>query len=225
MLGRCLATPASCDSTRDVLSRRIIHVSPESLHVCMGQDLLHRFKGASCSISVQVWLLQDRLCYAVPGAADVIRYIPLDRITVRPLPRGYSPCIAVISNEKAPAPLRGRLERHFAFEGLFGRVFSVQYGLKTAYWAAATSQEAKACCTPSMSTSCCLQSFCDVVWIPRPSAEGQQARSMQRPAAILSLWGKLLDSCKHASYDVVEHPAWACALRTLWILCTCIQVR
>ena len=39
-------------------------------------------------LPVQVWLLQDRLCYApVAGSGERIQYISLDRITVRPLPR------------------------------------------------------------------------------------------------------------------------------------------
>ena len=161
----------------------------KSARVC-GADLLHCFKEAPCSTPVQVQLLQDRLCYAVPHAAELIHYIPLDRITVRPLPRGYHPRIAVMSYAEAPVDLRGRPERHPASEGSFGRVFSVQYGLKTAYWAAATTQEAKACCTPSMSARCLLRCFQRVVWIPRPCAEGQQACSTQRPAAILSPWGE-----------------------------------
>ncbi|CAK0734664.1 hypothetical protein CVIRNUC_000464 [Coccomyxa viridis] len=90
-----------------------------------------------------VWLLQDRLCYAVSGAEDRIRYIPLDRITVRPLPRGYTPRIAVMSSDEAMAVLPGRMERHSALGDSFGMIFSMQYGSKTAYWAAASSQEAK----------------------------------------------------------------------------------
>ena len=157
MLGRCLASPAFCDDVRIVSSRLIVHVSAEGLCICEGQDLLYCFEQASCSTPVQVWLLQDRLCYAVSGAGDLISYIPLDRITVRPLPRGYYPCIAVMSSDEAMAvlPRRGRtaMERHSASEDSSGRIFSMQYGSKTAHWTAATSQEAKACCTPSMSTS------------------------------------------------------------------------
>ena len=93
---------------------------------------------------MQVWLLQDRLCYAVLGAEDLICYIPIDHITVRPLPRGYKPRIAVTGHDRGPAAFSGRMELHSAPEGTSGRVFSLQYGLNTAYWAAATSQEAKA---------------------------------------------------------------------------------
>ena len=163
MLGRCLASPALYNIIRSIPSRFIVHVIPENLHGCVGQDLLYCCEQASCSIPVQVWLLQDRLCYAVSGAEDRIRYVPLDRITVRPLPRGYTPRIAVMRSDEAMAVLPGRMERHSALGDSFGMIFSMQYGSKTAFWAAASSQEAKACCIPSMSTSCiprCLQ--CDL---------------------------------------------------------------
>ncbi|KAK9827973.1 hypothetical protein WJX81_003531 [Elliptochloris bilobata] len=54
-----------------------------------------------------VFLLDDRLCYAdTPGAAPNTRYLPLDRIPVRALPRGYGPhgssdCRLLASRESA----------------------------------------------------------------------------------------------------------------------------
>ena len=45
---------------------------------------------------LQFYLLDDRLCYTVePGKVEDVRYIPLDRIPVRALPRGYGPQIGV----------------------------------------------------------------------------------------------------------------------------------
>lgn len=45
---------------------------------------------------VQFYLLDDRLCYTdEPGKVEDVRYIPLDRIPVRALPRGYGPQIGV----------------------------------------------------------------------------------------------------------------------------------
>ena len=41
---------------------------------------------------MQFYLLDDRLCYTdEPGKVEDVRYIPLDRIPVRALPRGYGP--------------------------------------------------------------------------------------------------------------------------------------
>ena len=45
---------------------------------------------------LQFYLLDDRLCYTdEPGKVEDVRYIPLDRIPVRALPRGYGPQIGV----------------------------------------------------------------------------------------------------------------------------------
>lgn len=52
----------------------------------------------SCLIitCLQFYLLDDRLCYTEePGKIEDVRYIPLDRIPVRALPRGYGPQIGV----------------------------------------------------------------------------------------------------------------------------------
>ena len=52
----------------------------------------------SCLITscLQFYLLDDRLCYTdEPGKVEDVRYIPLDRIPVRALPRGYGPQIGV----------------------------------------------------------------------------------------------------------------------------------
>lgn len=96
---------------------------------------------------MQVWLLQDRLCFApLPISGDTTSYIPLDRITVRPLPKGYRPNIGVALNDEPPVTLSGRHADHAAAKKTRASVFSVQYGLKTAYWAAANAQEAKASC-------------------------------------------------------------------------------
>ena len=51
-----------------------------------------------CSLlhCLQFYLLDDRLCYTdEPGKVEDVRYIPLDRIPVRALPRGYGPQIGV----------------------------------------------------------------------------------------------------------------------------------
>lgn len=59
--------------------------------------------------------------------------------------RGYKPRIGVELIDKS---LLADPERHHGdntpSEGLQGRVFSMQYGLRTVYWAAGSSQEAKA---------------------------------------------------------------------------------
>lgn len=44
----------------------------------------------------QVVLAADRLCYAAsPDPEEEARYIPLDRVPVRAMPRGYAPDIGV----------------------------------------------------------------------------------------------------------------------------------
>ncbi len=54
----------------------------------------HRLPDAC--LYLQFYLLDDRLCYTdEPGKVEDVRYIPLDRIPVRALPRGYGPQIGV----------------------------------------------------------------------------------------------------------------------------------
>ena len=92
----------------------------------------------------QVWLLQDRLCYVpITSAGKSIQYIPLDRITVRPLPRGYQPCIGVQHIDEIMVALQASRAGKTMSGQPPGRAFSVQYGARTVYWAARTSQEAK----------------------------------------------------------------------------------
>ena len=84
------------------------------------------------------------------NAAKIIHYIPLDRITVRPLPRGYQPRSGVQHLDTIMAPLTdAKLGKAVPNQPL-GRVFSVQYGAKTEYWAACTLQEAQVFHTPVM---------------------------------------------------------------------------
>lgn len=42
-----------------------------------------------------LFLTADRLCYTADPDADSVRYLPLDRIPVRALPRGYGPKLGV----------------------------------------------------------------------------------------------------------------------------------
>ena len=50
----------------------------------------------ACLSGLQFYLLDDRLCYThAPSSGQVVRYLPLDRIPVRPLPRHYGPHISV----------------------------------------------------------------------------------------------------------------------------------
>ena len=113
---------------------------------------------------VQVWLLRDRLCYAsVFNTQDTIHYIPLDRITVRPLPRGYKPRIGVQHVDTSLIALPEARAGNAAPEQPHGRVFSVQYGSRMVYWAADTSTEAKVTMIPIMhhhgraSTGCLIR--------------------------------------------------------------------
>ena len=46
-----------------------------------------------------VYLTEDRLCYTPDPEAESVRYIPLDRIPVRALPRGYGPKLGVAAVE------------------------------------------------------------------------------------------------------------------------------
>lgn len=58
-----------------------------------GYCILHTCSLLHC---LQFYLLDDRLCYTdEPGKVEDVRYIPLDRIPVRALPRGYGPQIGV----------------------------------------------------------------------------------------------------------------------------------
>ena len=45
------------------------------------------------------YLTADRLCYTPDPDAESVRYIPLDRIPVRALPRGYGPKLGVAAVE------------------------------------------------------------------------------------------------------------------------------
>ncbi len=85
----------------------------------------------------QVFLLDDRLCYADgPGAAPDARYLPLDRVPVRPLPRGYGPRAGVTLLDARQAPRRARAD--------VGGAFSVQCGRHTHLLAAASAEDAQA---------------------------------------------------------------------------------
>lgn len=93
---------------------------------------------------VQVWLLQDRLCYTSDyGTQANVHYIPLGRITVRPLPKGYKPRIGVQHVDASLIALPEARAGNALPQQPQGRLFSVQYGSRTVYWAADTSREAK----------------------------------------------------------------------------------
>lgn len=91
-----------------------------------------------------MYLKDDRLCYTPdPGGPGGVRYIPLDRIPLRALPRGYGPKIGIMlvdsrqldtSRAAAAGELRG---------GVTGCTFSVACGSHTHFWAAGTPAEAK----------------------------------------------------------------------------------
>ncbi|DBA69854.1 TPA: hypothetical protein ACH3X2_012566 [Trebouxia sp. C0005] len=87
------------------------------------------------------YLLDDRLCYTdEPGTVEDVRYIPLDRIPVRALPRGYGPQIGVTVIEdrqidKPELPAQSAKKR--------ACVFSVQCGTHTHFMAASTAAEAQ----------------------------------------------------------------------------------
>ncbi|CAL8467001.1 g6537 [Coccomyxa elongata] len=52
--------------------------------------------GKPCLFGAQFYLVDDRLCYThTPSKSQIVRYLPLDRIPVRPLPRHYGPRIGV----------------------------------------------------------------------------------------------------------------------------------
>ena len=90
-------------------------------------------------LCVQYYLQCDRLCYVPEPIADpqVVQYIPLDRIPVRPLPRGYNPLVG------AQHVHSGTGETDIAY-GAPAHVFSVQCGRHTHFLAAATPSEAEA---------------------------------------------------------------------------------
>ncbi|KAL3141352.1 hypothetical protein ABBQ32_004935 [Trebouxia sp. C0010 RCD-2024] len=90
---------------------------------------------------LQFYLLDDRLCYTdEPGKVEDVRYIPLDRIPVRALPRGYGPQIGVTVIEdrqidRTELPPQSSKKR--------ACVFSVQCGTHTHFMAAGTAAEAE----------------------------------------------------------------------------------
>lgn len=58
----------------------------------------------------RLYLLDDRLCYTKTEgqASGIVKYLPLDRIPVRPYPRGYTPRAGITSAPvdvvRAPGP-------------------------------------------------------------------------------------------------------------------------
>lgn len=84
-------------------------------------------------LCVQFYLLQDRLCYAkVSHTSQDAHYIPLDRVTVRPLPRGYAVRIGISSIDSRQKPGRAP-----------GCIFSMQCGMRTHFMAADTPIQAQ----------------------------------------------------------------------------------
>ena len=90
-------------------------------------------------LCVQYYLQCDRLCYVPEPIADpqAVQYIPLDRIPVRPLPRGYNPLVG------AQHVHSGTGETDTVY-GAPAHAFSVQCGRHTHFLAAATPSEAEA---------------------------------------------------------------------------------
>lgn len=87
-----------------------------------------------------VYLTADRLCYTSDPTVDGVRYIPLDRIPVRALPRGYGPKIGVAQLDESnptfsPGPAGSPKK--------FGCSFSVACGSHTHFLAAETPAAAK----------------------------------------------------------------------------------
>ncbi|BDA40689.1 probable lipoxygenase homology domain-containing protein 1 at C-terminar half [Coccomyxa sp. Obi] len=73
------------------------------------------------------YLLDDRLCYTyiyTPSPSQVVRYLPLDRIPVRPLPRHYGPRIGVSKVRSSQVLRRPQ-----------GSVFAVHCGRRTHFMA------------------------------------------------------------------------------------------
>ena len=93
---------------------------------------------------LQFYLLDDRLCYYAGGGDEGdIHYLPLDRIPVRALPRGYDPQIGVtlIDDRQVDVPMTLTLGQRRKQ----GCLFSIQCGSHTYYLAARTSAEARVC--------------------------------------------------------------------------------
>lgn len=93
----------------------------------------------------QFYLLNDRLCYTTPPSCPTaptrVRYWPLDRIPVRPLPRGYAPAPGIAAVRDRQVEQRGPFfGRHCWGRGC---VFSLQCGRETHYLAAPTAWQAK----------------------------------------------------------------------------------
>ena len=53
-----------------------------------------------------VWVTADRLCYTPDPDVEGVRYLPMDRIPVRALPRGYGPRLGVtlVEDRQARTP-------------------------------------------------------------------------------------------------------------------------
>ena len=53
-----------------------------------------------------VWVTADRLCYTPDPDVEGVRYLPMDRIPVRALPRGYGPKLGVtlVEDRQARTP-------------------------------------------------------------------------------------------------------------------------
>lgn len=92
----------------------------------------------------QVFLLDDRLCYAdAPGAAPNARYLPLDCVPVRALPRGYGPHVGVaVLEDRQVAGRAGGRPSGGPWAGA-GRTFSVQCGRHTHLLSAENAEEAE----------------------------------------------------------------------------------
>ena len=81
----------------------------------------------------QCYLLDDRLCYTNnPSTNESVKYLPLDRIPVRPLPRHYRPRIGVSRISTLQIPRRP-----------VGSVFGVHCGRRTHFMAAESAASAK----------------------------------------------------------------------------------
>lgn len=84
---------------------------------------------------LQVVLAADRLCYAAsPDASAEARYIPLDRVPVRAIPRGYHPDVGASLVEDRHADLG---------PALAGCMFSLACGSHVHLFAASSPEEAQ----------------------------------------------------------------------------------
>lgn len=91
-----------------------------------------------------MFLLHDRLCYAdAPGAAPSARYLPLDRVPVRALPRGYGSHVGVtvLEDHQFAGTACGR-SSNGPWAGV-ERTFSVQCGRHTHLLRADSAAEAE----------------------------------------------------------------------------------